>query len=307
MEIMVTIIPIFTIIALGWIARAKGFLPDAFMGPANRLVYYWAIPAMIFRSIYQGSFRMHFNPRVLMVSAGCIVAVFFVALVSGIMARIDKKLMGSFIQSSFHGNLGYIGLAVSYYHLGKEGFVKAGILAGFIMILQNFLAVVILRLYSDDTVSKMNIRSVFFGIMANPVIVAAMGGILVSLGQFNIPVVVDRSLDILSGMALPMALLLIGASLSFKMIHHRIFPVFFSSALKLLLLPALALLFYTALAERADNYLPGLILLASPTATIVYVMAQEMKNDTQLAVATISLSTLLSVLTFSFWIMVGAR
>ncbi len=302
MEILSSIVPVFVIMALGWIARGKGFLPDAFMRPANRLVYYWAIPAMIFSSICQGSFKAQFNWRVLLASMFCILIVFFIALFSGIIAQINKNQMGSFVQSSFHGNLGYIGLAVSYYYLGDEGFVRAGILAGFIMILQNFLAVVILRVYSGDPSLKVNFRSLFLGIMANPVIVAALAGIFVSLMQISIPVVLDRSLDILSDMALPLALLLIGASLSFQMIRQMVRPVFFSSMLKVLVLPGTAFLLYRSLGLSEEHYLPGLILLGSPTATLVYVMAQESKNDPRLAVAVISLTTMVSVFTFSFWL-----
>lgn len=305
MAIATTIIPIFAIIALGWIARVKGFLPAEFIGPANRLVYYWAIPAMIFRSIYQGSFKTLFNPTVLGISLICISGVFFIAWISGIFARINKMQMGTFIQSAFHGNLGYIGLAVSYYYLDADGFVKAGIMAGFIMILQNFLAVVILRIYSEDVSIKMSLKSVLFGIMANPVIIAAMAGIFVSLMEFNIPVVIDNSLNIVGGMALPLALILIGSSLSFELIRHHIFPALFSCALKLMLLPGLGLIMFIIFEEAPTDYLPCLILLAAPTATLVYVMAQETKNDTDFAVATISMSTLLSGFTFAFWIMLA--
>jgi malate permease and related proteins len=305
MSIATTIIPIFGIIAMGWIARVKGFLPAEFIGPANRLVYYWAIPAMIFRSIYEGSFRTLFNPRVLGISLFCIFGVFLIAWVFGILVGIKKKQLGSFIQSSFHGNLGYIGLAVSFYYLGDEGFVKAVIMAGFIMILQNFLAVVILRIYSDDISIKMSFKSVLSGIVANPVILSAMGGIFVSLIEFNIPIVIDNSLKILSGMALPLALILIGSSLSFELLRHQIFPVLFSCALKLLLLPGAGLLMFTISGEAPSDYLPCLILLASPTATLVYVMALETKNDIEFAVATISMSTLLSGVTFAFWIMLA--
>ncbi|MGA6925052.1 MAG: AEC family transporter [Desulfosarcina sp.] len=49
-HILSTIIPIFSLVILGAIARKRGFLPAAFLEPANRLVYYLAIPAMIFRS-----------------------------------------------------------------------------------------------------------------------------------------------------------------------------------------------------------------------------------------------------------------
>jgi predicted permease len=45
--------------------------------------------------------------------------------------------------------------------------------------------------------------------------------------------------------------------------------------------------------------LPALILLASPTAIISFVMAKEMQGDEDLAIATISASTLASALTLS--------
>ena len=305
MAIATTIIPIFTIIALGWVARLKGFLPPQFIGPANRLVYYWAIPAMIFRSIYQGSFRSLFNPTVLGISLFCIVGVFIFAWLSGILLRINKKQMGSFIQSSFHGNLGYIGLAVSFYYLDSDGFIKAGIMAGFIMILQNFLAVVILRIYSDDKPSKISLKSLFFGIVENPVIVSAMAGIFISFMEMNIPVVMDNSLKILSGMALPLALILIGSSLSLRQIRYQIFTLLLSCALKLVLLPGAGLIVFIISGQAPEDYLPCLILLAAPTATLVYVMAHETKNDTDFAVASISMSTLLSGLTFIFWIILA--
>ena len=51
MNIVATIIPIFVIIVLGWLARAYGFMQPEFLQQANRLVFYLAIPAMVFRSI----------------------------------------------------------------------------------------------------------------------------------------------------------------------------------------------------------------------------------------------------------------
>ncbi len=304
MAIVNTIIPIFAIIGLGWVARAKGFLPETFAGPANRLVYYWAIPAMIFRSISGGSFEANFNPAVLSATLTSVLILFFMAWVAGILSRIEKNQLGPFVQSSFHGNLGYIGLAVVFYHLGEEGLVKAGIIAGFVMIFQNFLAVVILRVYSDRSISGNNMKSVISGIFSNPVILSAMAGIAVSWGRIDIPDVLDKSLEIISGMALPLALLLIGASLSFELIRHKLAPALLSSFLKLAVLPGTGWLLYKLAGAHADDFLPGLILLAAPAATLVYVMALETKSDAEFAVADISLSTLLSAPSFAIWLMV---
>ena len=67
MQVFSTIIPIFAVVILGLIARKKGFMPPAFLEPANRLVYFLAIPAMIFRSVTKASFATEFNVTVLLV------------------------------------------------------------------------------------------------------------------------------------------------------------------------------------------------------------------------------------------------
>ncbi len=194
---------------------------------------------------------------------------------------------------------------MAYYFLGNEGFVRASIIAGFIMILQNFLAVVALQLNSDNPLAAGNRFEVAFRILGNPVILSAMAGILFSLSGLRVPLIIDRSLDILSGFALPMALLVIGGSLSFELMQLRILRVLSSSFMKLILLPGLGFALYRLLGLASQDYLPGLILLASPTATITYVMAKEMNGDTDFAVAAISISTILSAITFTLWLHVA--
>ena len=306
MNIATTIIPIFAIIALGWFVRTKGFIQPEFLGPANRLVYYLAIPAMIFHEISKGSLSTQFDAAVILITLFSVLTVFAVAWCVGLIWRIKSGELGTFIQASFHGNLGYIGLAVAYYSLGNDGFVRASIIAGFIMILQNFLAVVALQFNSDDASISSSKRNAVLKILGNPVILSALAGILFSSTGLKLPLVISRILDILSGLALPMALILIGASLSFKLMRLKLSRIFSSSILKLILLPGLGFFLYRMLDIKLQNYLPGLILLASPTATLTYVMAKEMNGDTDFAVAAVSFCTLLSAVTFFIWLQTAA-
>jgi predicted permease len=108
-------------------------------------------------------------------------------------------------------------------------------------------------------------------------------------------------------LALPTALLLIGASLSFRVMRDHISAVMGAVLIKLMLLPGLGLALYRLFDVPPADYLPGLILLASPTATIAYVMAKEMRGDTDFAVAAISASTLISAGSFSFWLILAGR
>ena len=89
------------------------------------------------------------------------------------------------------------------------------------------------------------------------------------------------------------------------MVHARLMTILLVGVMKLILLPGIGYLMYRICDVAATAYLPGIILLASPTATVTYVMAKEMKGDSELAVATISVSTLLSAITFTLWLAVA--
>jgi hypothetical protein len=305
-DILKTILPIFVIIFLGWGLRHIHFMQEGFLKPANRLVYYVAIPAMIFREIAEAELVQHFS---LTLVAATLAPLILIALIGIILVRgikLQPYQVGSFLQCSFHGNLGYIGLAVSFYFLGDEGFTRASILAGFVILLQNFLSVVALSRFNKEPNKKISTRSVIRRVLLNPIIISAMAGMAISLTKVNLPVILDRSLKILSGMALPLALLLIGTSISFAQMRQQLRVTTLISVLKLLLLPALGLAFFRLMDLGSIEYLPALILLASPTATVSYVMATEMAGDADLATAAISITTLVSAVTFVLWLGLGS-
>lgn len=306
MQVFSTIIPIFAVVILGWFAHRRGFMPPDFLGPANRLVYYLAIPALIFRSISKASFRTEFNATVLLITLSSAVLAYGIAWLIGRLTRWPKGRIGAFIQCSAHGNHGYIGLPVAFYYMGETGLVKAGILAGFLMILQNVLSVLALQACTVADV-KPGAKLLVIGekLIRNPVIVSALAGVTASACRLSLPTAVLRFLDILSGLAPPMSLLLIGASLSMEVMRKNLIAVLGAVAIKIVALPLVGLGLYVTFGLKTADFLPGLILLATPTATVAYVMAKEMDCDDEFAVAAISTSTLASALTYLIWLMVA--
>jgi predicted permease len=297
-----TIVPIFIIILLGALARQKGFITPAFLGPANRLVYYLAIPAMIFRAISSSSLTAELNLAVVTATVACLPVGFLLAWGLNSMMGNTGGRKGTFIQCAFHGNLGYIGFAVAFYYLGDKGFVRASIIAGFVMIVQNLLAVLALQLFGHVKEPGSRLQVFLSRVLINPVIVSALFGIGWAALAIPIPVVIDRGLKILSGLALPMALLLIGASLSFSLVRIQLWSAMACSLIKLMVLPGLGLVIYRSMGLTAGTYMPGLILLAAPSATLTYVFANEMHGDADLAAASISVGTILSGLTYAGWL-----
>lgn len=305
MNIISTIVPVFVIIFLGLFAKRRGFFSADFISQANHLVYYIAIPALIFSAISKASLKTHVNLPVILITLFSLLMLTAIAWGSARLFNLQGPSKGSFIHCSFHGNLGYIGLAVAFYYLGSSGFVKAAIIAGFVMILQNTLAVIVLQYHSRVDTSSRKSFTTLKKTMTNPVILSALAGILFSLSNLSMPLILDRALDILKGMALPMALLIIGASLSFKKIRPQFLTVLASSFLKIILAPAIGFLLFRLFSVTPENYLPGLIILSSPSATLTYIMAKEMGGDPDFAVAAISVCTLLSGATYGLWLSIG--
>lgn len=301
-HVLNTIVPIFAVILLGGYLRRKEYFPALMIKPLNQLVYYLAIPAMIFRELAGASFEAHFNGQLLTGTLVPVILVFAVALCTGRLRSVPPSHFGTLVQSSIHGNLGYIGLAVSFYFLGQEGFNRAGILAGFLMLLQNLLAVIALQIGNRGRERRHGLLFSLKKIVGNPVILSALCGILFSVFHIPLPGLFDRILRIISAMALPLALLSIGATLSPELFRAHLSLVFTAGFFKLLALPGLGLLLFRWLEIPPPLFLPAIILLASPTATVTFVMAGEMNGSPDLATAAISFTTLVSSATFIFWL-----
>ena len=305
MNIVSTIVPVFVVIFLGLYAKHRGFFTPDFLNQANRLVYYIAIPAMIFSSIAKASLKTETHIPVILITLFVLLVVAATAFGLTRILNMPKSSKGSFIHSAFHGNLGYIGFAVAFYYLGNKGFVKAAIISGFVMILQNLMAVVVLQYHSEKNEGGATIGDTLKKTITNPVILSVLAGFLVAFFNIPIPEIIDRSLEILKGLALPMALLIIGASLSFQNLKPRFINAGITTCIKLILAPAIGLLLFKLFSILPDDYLPAMIVLASPTATLTYIMAKEIGGDPDFAVAVISISTLISSVSYGFWLTIG--
>jgi hypothetical protein len=190
--------------------------------------------------------------------------------------------------------------AIGYYAIGESSFTRMAILSSFLMAGQNLLSV--WALTSCDPEARVNGRKwwlVVRNIVQNPIVLTLGVSILLAALGLKIPGPLSKGLDILSGMALPTALLLIGASLSFGAMKSMVAEIVAIGTFKLLALPLVGYSLMLVSKVPGPLILPGVILLASPPATISYVMATELGGDPELAAATVSVFTLASALSYT--------
>jgi predicted permease len=299
-EIFLIVLPVFLVIGLGFSLKKTGLVDSEFLFNLNRLIYYIALPALVFYKIATADFYVSFNGPLLAGLVLCFLIVFVLSYGYGSLRGYRPSVHGAFCQGAFRGNLAYIGLAIIYNAYGEQGFAVAGILLGFLVPLLSFLSVLALILPQRRDSYSMGTFFLVKQVVYNPLILASFGGIVWSFLALPLPLIVDRAFGIVTGMSLPLALIAIGASFSFSKLRGDLAVATLAASLKIVVLPMLAGGILILFGVRGQELAIGVILAGTPTATAAYIMAQQLKGDAELSGAIIMLSTLCSLATYTF-------
>jgi hypothetical protein len=296
-EILTIVLPVFIVIALGYGVKRSSLVDAAFLFQLNKLVYYLALPLLLFFKIAGADFSTSFNGPLVFGLALVVLAGFGLSYLFAVVRHYPEEVRGTFCQCSFRGNLAYIGLAIVYNAYGEEGLATAGILLGFIVPLLNLFSIIALLLPHRQS----RLKPLFFlrQILVNPLIIASFLGIIWSFLEFSIPKVVDGALHIVTDMALPLALISIGASFSLKKLRGDLNVAFIATGFKLVIMPLGGALLLYGIGVHGRDLAVGVLFAGTPTATAAYIFSQQMRGDAELAGAIIMLTTLFSVVTYT--------
>ncbi|KJS01706.1 MAG: transporter [Desulfobulbaceae bacterium BRH_c16a] len=294
-----SLFPIFILLLIGCILKRQGLTDSTFLKTADRLIYYFFFPVMLFWKIGGASLDQGIDWNFCFASLSALLSMFILSILVIKLFRISDFKAGSFGQSCYRFNT-YIGVAVILNSLGTEGVKYFGIVIGFAIPLINLFAVSTLIWFSGKEVGiGKRARIVGKALVANPLILGCLAGIAYSRTFGVFPVFINNSLSLISMVALPMALISIGGSLSFAGVKGNLVPSFAAAALKLAVLPLFGLLFYSLFDVTGVPFKVGMIFLALPASTAIYVLSSQMNSDTHLASAAIVVSTVLSFVSLS--------
>lgn len=299
LETITIVLPVFLVIGLGTFLRKIKLFDDSFTRQANRLVYLIFLPVLLFHKISRADFGSEFDGPLVVGSSLAIAVLFLISYLYAALRRYPAASHGSFCQGSFRGNLAYIGLAICLNAYGEAGLTRASMLMGFLVPVLNFFAIIALIWPHRKSGEASPSRSWHKEMLLNPLIIASFAGIFWSYFQLPVPRIIERSLGIVSGLTLPLALLAIGGSFSLQRLKGDIKSAGLATLLKLVGMPLTAFLLLMAAGVEGTNLAIGILLAGTPAATATYIMAHQMKGDAELAGSIVMLSTLASVLSYT--------
>ncbi len=299
MMILNNLFPVFALIGLGTLLKHLHLTGEAFLKSADRLVYFIFFPAMLFWKIGSAP-SMADGAGDLVAAAVCAVAsVYLVSAVCIKLFKVPTFVAGSFSQSCYRFNT-YVGMAVILNALGEAGVSRFGILIGFIIPIINVLAVSTLIWYSGQTIDlRERLRITLRALVSNPLILGCLAGMVYSRAVGVFPVFLDNTFRLAALVALPLALLSIGGTLTVKNLKFHLGHALVGSTVKLLILPVVGWLFLNAFDASTLSLQVGMLFFTLPASPAIIVLSSQLNSSTEFASAVIVLSTVLSFFSMS--------
>lgn len=291
-------LPIFFLVLLGWLFRRTGLINEAFIETASKLVFTAALPALIFINIVQLHIGEVLHTGQISYALLSTLVVFLLLWWGGKRWIPNGADRGVFIQGAFRANLGIIGLALCDNLYGKEGLAIGSILLASVTLLYNVLSVFILTVSVQQS-PRINWRKLFLDLLRNPLIIAILSALPLAWLELRPPAMVLQTVHYFADLTLPLALLCVGASIDLGALRNASGLSSKATLLRLVLIPALQTVGAWLMGLPATMLGTLFLMLASPTATVSFIMAKAMGGNAPLAANIIAQTTLLSVFTLS--------
>ncbi|MBV0925282.1 AEC family transporter [Halomicroarcula limicola] len=279
-------------LVVGVALQRVGVLNDWRTERLNAVAFYLVLPALIFVSTYDRPLSSLLSPE-LVVGVAVVMVVTVGAAWAAHRRVTSPERRGIAVVQSYHANLGYLGFPLVAAAYGPDTRATAALLLGLVTLAQ--VPVTVLVLVSDGAdVSPLEQGR---ALVTNPVLVSLGLGIAVAWFGLGVPGSAVTALSAVGDLALPLALLLVGASLDVD--PAGIDPAATAGvvALKLGVMPLVAWVTFSALGVAPAVFTASVLMLGTPTAVSTFVYATELGGDAEFASLNVFVTTVVSLVT----------
>ena len=283
------IMPTFLLLAFGYFLRNTNFTSDEFLKKTNALTFKFFLPILLFKNIYKTDLKTTFDGTMFLFAIVSLLLLF--AALCLIVPRVvrEPKQRGVIIQAIFRSNYVIFGVSLLTNVFREEQAVAASVLSAVLVPMYNILAVVALEVFTNG--GKVKILPTVLKVIKNPLIIATVIGILVSIVKVPFPGFLETAITDVARLATPLALIVLGGDFKFRRLKGNITKALIAVMFKLVIIPLIFIPLAVMAGVRGANLLALALAWETPTAVSSYIMAQEAGADSELAGQLVVLSS----------------
>ena len=284
---------ILPIILLGGAGFALGKVLHVDPRGLGRVVFYVFSPVLIFDLLIENQLKLSEAASVIGFTTSIVLTVGLITYVLGKLLKVERTALISILITSMFANTGNYGLPLVSFAFGEKALPYAGIYFVTTTLLFYSLGVLLASL------GHMNFREAILGLFKVPTLYAVLLALLVNAFHYELPLALERAVDLASGGTIPLMLVLLGLQMTQVEFSKNLRAMQLSVSMRLLIAPLLGLLI-AALFDIQGSARQGAMTQASmPSMVSATVLAAEYHLDSKLIAAIVFISTLLSPLTLT--------
>lgn len=307
MSTVTVILPVVILALAGYLAARANIIRAGDSEVLSRFVFAIALPALLFDSLAHVELPPGIDWVYLLAYYTVVLIIFWLGMwLSKRWFATPKQEQGIFGLGASYSNLMLVGLPIILAGLGEEAllplFLLVSIHSAVLFLLTAILA-------EGGEWNRQNAAQLFNRsartLIRNPIVIAITLGLLVNLLGIALPALLDEALSTLSTSALPLSLIVLGATLANYQIRGHIKEASLIVGLKLVAQPLLLWLLVVPIL-RLDPLWAAVSVMAAgmPVGVSAYIFAQNYDSGVAVLSTAVLLSTVLAVVSQSIWLMI---
>lgn len=299
MQIVSSIIPIFMVIAVGYFMKRNPlFKKDTWVAVGN-ICFYVLFPCMIIKTLSTANLGQ-------LPVTGLTFAMLGTTFISTAILIGGKRLFCYIFELSdasftslFQGIIrwhGFMAIAIVTGLFGEDALPVIALAVALLVPIINIINVFVHLIWGENGGDKGERPSIIQGLISNPFIWACFVGVTINLSGIPLPKMIIDWLTIISGGALGLSLLAIGAGLQLSELKNTRLTILCSVVFRLVALPLIMFWLTRIAGIDGIEQTVAVIAAAVPTASASYVSSQKMGGDAQLMANIIAVQFLIAII-----------
>ncbi|BBD38479.1 AEC family transporter [Aminobacter sp. NyZ550] len=305
-----TVLFVFGLVALGYLAGASGYLRSETGDALSEFAIGVALPLLLFRTMIGADFHGS-APWLLWATYFIAVTVAWTAghlVTTRMFGRDGQAGVVGGVSSAF-SNLVLLGIPFMLGVFGQEGFEILSLIVSVHLPTMMMASIILFEIFGPRRSEPMHpvviIRDFLRKILTNPLIVGIVAGLAWRATGVPLPGLATRFVDALANIAGPVALFAMGLGLKKFGISGNIKPALALSVLKLMLMPAVALLFAWLFGLPPLSAKVAVAAASLPSGVNSYLIATQFGTGQALASNQMTIATACAVVTTAFWLTIA--